>query len=44
VPDKPEADRLKAYLQGKVVEVDLSAFVIAVTALQAPAGRPLAGR
>jgi predicted nucleic acid-binding protein len=33
VPDKPEADRLKAYLQDKVVEVDLKEFVIAVACL-----------
>lgn len=33
VPGKPEAERLAAYLQGKVVEVDLEKFVIAVPGL-----------
>ncbi len=33
VPDKPEAERLEAYLRGKMVEVDLKDFVIAVAGL-----------
>lgn len=33
VPGKPEAERLEEYLQGKVLEVDLKDFVIAVTGL-----------
>lgn len=33
VAGKPEAERLKAYLRGKVVEVDLKEFVIAVAGL-----------
>lgn len=33
VPGKPEAERLETYLQGKVVEVDLKDFIIAVAGL-----------
>ena len=33
VPGKPEAERLEEYLRGKVLEVDLKDFVIAVTGL-----------
>jgi predicted nucleic acid-binding protein len=33
VPGKPEAERLVAYLRGKVVEVDLQEFVIAAPGL-----------
>jgi predicted nucleic acid-binding protein len=33
VPGKPEAERLEGYLQGKVVEIDLTDFVIAVAGL-----------
>lgn len=33
VPGKPEAERLEAYLQGKIAEVDLNEFIIAVAGL-----------